>query len=45
MAYSVQNDGILNLGITVGHSLGHVTGGGRLIMSNTSAGQFVFPGW
>ena len=44
MTYSVQDDGILNLGITVGHSLGHFNGGGRLIMSNTSAGQFVFPG-
>ncbi|MBN1789488.1 MAG: hypothetical protein JW830_03250, partial [Bacteroidales bacterium] len=44
ITYSVLNDGILNLGTTVGHSFGHVSGSGRIIMSNTTAGQFVFPG-
>ena len=44
ITYSILNDGILNLGTTVGHSFGHVSGSGRIIMSNTTAGQFVFPG-
>ncbi len=44
LAYSVVNGGILNLNNTVGHNLGHVSGAGRVIMSNTGAGQFVFPG-
>jgi gliding motility-associated-like protein len=43
-AYSIQNDGILNLNTTTGHNFGHVSGSGRIIMSNTDAGQFVFPG-
>jgi gliding motility-associated-like protein len=44
LAYSIANSGILNLNNTVGHSFGHVSGDGRIIMSNTTAGQFVFPG-
>ncbi|HLO60057.1 MAG TPA: gliding motility-associated C-terminal domain-containing protein [Bacteroidales bacterium] len=43
-AYSIQNNGILNLNTTTGHNFGHVSGSGRIIMSNTDAGQFVFPG-
>jgi hypothetical protein len=44
MAYSIVNDGTLDLKSTVGHSMGHVSGNGRIIMNNTTAGQFVFPG-
>ncbi|MBN1416427.1 MAG: hypothetical protein JW973_15090, partial [Bacteroidales bacterium] len=44
VAYSVDNFGILNIGYSVGHSLGHVRGDGRIIVINTLAGQFVFPG-
>ena len=43
-AYSVQNEGILNLNNKVGLNFGHVSGAGRIIMSNTGFGQFVFPG-
>ncbi len=43
-AYSVLNDGILDLGSSTGHSLGHVSGSGRTIIANTLAAQFVFPG-
>ncbi len=43
-AYSIQNEGILNLDNKIGHNFGHVSGAGRIIMSNTDAGQFVFPG-
>ncbi|MDP4227866.1 MAG: hypothetical protein Q8910_16000, partial [Bacteroidota bacterium] len=43
-AYSIVNEGILNLHSTTGHNFGHVSGAGRIIMSNTPAYQFVFPG-
>lgn len=43
-AYSVQNNGILDVKSTIGHSLGHVSGNGRIIVNNTLMGQFVFPG-
>ncbi len=43
-AYSVENHGILDVKSTTGHSLGHVSGNGRIIVNNTSMGQFVFPG-
>jgi gliding motility-associated-like protein len=44
IAYSIQNDGILDIRSTIGHSLGHVSGNGRIIVNNTPMGQFVFPG-
>lgn len=43
-AYSVDILGILNLKATYGHSLGHVSGSGRIIMANTPYAAFVFPG-
>ncbi len=44
LAYSIQNEGILNLDNKIGHNFGHVSGAGRIIISNTGAGQFVYPG-
>ncbi|MBN2275401.1 MAG: hypothetical protein JXK95_13790, partial [Bacteroidales bacterium] len=44
IVYSVENYGILDADTTTGHNLGHVSGDGRIIISNTTAGQFVFPG-
>ena len=43
-AYSVQNDGILDLYSTNGHSFGHFNGQGRVIIWDSPAGQYVFPG-
>jgi len=43
-AYSVDILGVLDLKATYGHSLGHVSGSGRIIMANTPYAAFVFPG-
>lgn len=43
-AYSVELDGTLDVGQTVFHNIGHVTGGGKLNITSTSDGFFVFPG-
>ena len=42
--YSVLLDGNLVLGSTVGHNLGLVSGEGKISMTNTADGSFVFPG-
>jgi gliding motility-associated-like protein len=44
LAYSVEIQGTLNVGTTTFHSLGHVKGGGTLIITASAAGMFVFPG-
>ncbi len=43
-AYSVLISGTLDCGLTTFHDLGHVTGSGRLKVSATTDGMFVFPG-
>ncbi len=43
-AYSVCDSGILNIQTYTGHNLGVVSGNGRIIIQNSTAGQFVFPG-
>ncbi len=43
-AYSVELNGLLNIGQTVFHSLGHVTGGGKMDLTSTAEGVYVFPG-
>ncbi len=43
-AYSVLDNGVLNLNSTTGHNFGHVSGNGRIIIGNTGSNQFVFPG-
>jgi fibronectin-binding autotransporter adhesin len=43
-AYSVDIKGTLDVGLTVYHSIGHVTGGGKLMLTSTADGIFVFPG-
>lgn len=43
-AYSVDIQGVLDIGTTVYHSVGHVTGAGKLILGSTNEGIFVFPG-
>jgi len=43
-AYSVDILGVLDLGATYGHSLGHVSGSGKIIIANTPDAAFVFPG-
>lgn len=43
-AYSVHLNGTLDIGTTVFHSIGHVSGGGKLNISSTVDGFFVFPG-
>ncbi|TCN66379.1 beta strand repeat-containing protein [Acetobacteroides hydrogenigenes] len=43
-AFSVDIQGTLDVGLTVYHSIGHVTGGGKLVLTSTNDGIFVFPG-
>ena len=43
-AYSVELNGTLDVKQTVFHNIGHVTGGGKLNITSTNAGFFVFPG-
>jgi len=43
-AYSVTINGTLNAGTTVYHDLGHVSGPGRLVLTATADGMYVFPG-
>jgi len=43
-AYSIDLYGSLNLGTTVYHNFGHVTGNGIIRLTSTSADYFVFPG-
>ncbi|MBS4013113.1 MAG: hypothetical protein KGZ97_05055, partial [Bacteroidetes bacterium] len=45
-AYSVDiaSGAILDLGQTIEHNLGHVTGAGTLKITSTAAGSFIFPG-
>ncbi len=43
-AYSILDNGILNINSTIGHNFGHVSGNGRFIIVNTLSSQFVFPG-
>jgi hypothetical protein len=43
-AYSVEIEGTLDVGQTVYHSLGHITGGGKINLTSTSEGIFVLPG-
>ena len=43
-AYSIALNGTLELGTTVYHSLGFVTGNGTIRLSSTASGFFVFPG-
>jgi hypothetical protein len=43
-AYAVNLNGTLNVGSTVFHNFGHVTGSGNFNLSSTADGVFVFPG-
>jgi hypothetical protein len=43
-AYSVEINGTLDVGQTVYHNLGHVSGGGTLRLTSTNDGLFVLPG-
>ena len=43
-AYSVDLEGVLEIGTTVFHNLGHVSGGGKINLTSTIDGIFVFPG-
>ena len=43
-AHSVNVMGVLDCGSTTYHDLGHVKGPGRIILTATGAGMFVFPG-
>lgn len=43
-AYSVDIQGTLDVGLKVYHSIGHVVGNGKLVLTSTSGGIFVFPG-
>ena len=43
-AYSLDLQGTLDVGTTVFHSIGHVTGGGKINITSTASGFFVFPG-
>lgn len=40
----IQVGARLNLGNSIGHNLGHVTGGGIMALTATGGGSFVFPG-
>lgn len=43
-AYSVDIQGTLDVGLKVYHNIGHVVGNGKLVLTSTSGGIFVFPG-
>lgn len=43
-SYSVLINGILNANNTTFHDLGHVDGTGKIIVSSTTDGMYVFPG-
>jgi hypothetical protein len=48
-AYSVNIEGTLDLGVTSFHNLGYImdtlhTGTGKMMLKNTSAGMYIFPG-
>ncbi len=42
-AYSVEIRGTLTVGTTLYHSLGHIRGGGKIHLTSTASGSFVFP--
>jgi hypothetical protein len=42
-AYSVNINGTLAVGTTLYHSLGHIRGGGRINLTSTVSGSFIFP--
>jgi hypothetical protein len=43
-SYSIELYGSLNLGTTINHSFGYVSGNGTIRCTSTSANYFVFPG-